>query len=83
MNGLNDGAGLAVAVGREVERAGVEVEPPTIALTSPVLFSIATSEASGPTPASRPAIACSAAAWSSGSIVVLIFSPPPKTSPAP
>ena len=32
-------------------------------------------------PASRPAIACSAAAWSSGSIVVLIFRPPPKTTP--
>src|SRR2546423_4656288 len=55
--------------------------PPTIALISPVLFWMATSEAVGPTPLRRLEIARSAAAWSCGSSVVLIFRPPPNTTP--
>ena len=58
-------------------------EPPTIAFTSPVLFSMATSEALGPMPVRFCEIAASAAAWSSGSRVVLMSSPPPNTTPAP
>ena len=54
------------------------IGPPTIARTSPVLLSIATSEAVGrPCPVgSSSEIACSAAACSLRSIVVRIFRPP-------
>ena len=83
MNGLKEEPGWRWPLVARLKGRASKFEPPTIALTSPVLFSIATSDASGPIPASRPATACSAAAWSSGSIVVLIFMPPPKTSPGP
>ena len=57
--------------------------PPTIARTSPVWLSITTAEAVGPTPARRPWIACCAACWKAGSIVVFTFKPPPNAAPAP
>ena len=80
MKGLNAEPGWRWPLVARLNGRASKSVPPTIALTSPVLFSIATSEALGPTPASRPAIAFSAALCSSGSIVVLIFSPPPNTS---
>ena len=83
VNGLNAEPGWRWPLVARLNGAAAKSVPPTIALTSPVLFSIATSDALGPTPASRPAIACSAAAWSSGSSVVRIFRPPPNTTPGP
>ena len=79
MNGLIAEPGWRWPLVARLNGRALKSVPPTIALTSPVLLSIATSEALGPMPASRPAMALSAAAWSSGSIVVLICRPPLKT----
>ncbi len=81
MNGLIDEPGWRWPLTARLKGRSSKSVPPTIALISPVLFSIATSELAGPTPPTRPEIACSAAACSVGSIVVRIFSPPPKTTP--
>ena len=78
MNGLIAEPGWRCPLVARLNGRALKSVPPTIARTSPVSLSIATSEALGPTPASRPAIACSAAACSSGSIVVWICMPPLK-----
>ena len=80
MNGLNAEPGWRWPLVARLNGFCSKSVPPTIAFTSPVLFSIATSDALGPTPASRPLIACSAAAWSSGSSVVVTLSPPLNTA---
>ena len=72
MNGLIAEPGWRCPLVARLNGRALKSGPPTIALTSPVSLSIATSEALGPMPARRPAIAFSAADWSSGSIVVLI-----------
>ena len=79
MNGLIAEPGWRWPLVARLNGRALKSGPPTMALTSPVSLSIATSEALGPIPASRPAIACSAAACSSGSIVVLMLSPPLNT----
>ena len=83
VNGLNAEPGWRWPLVARLNGRSSKSSPPTIAFTSPVLFSIATSDALGPMPARFCEIAASAAAWSSGSSVVLMSSPPPKTTPAP
>ena len=81
MNGLKADPGWRWPFVARLNGRALKSDPPTIARTSPVLFLIATSAASGPTPARRPTMALSAACWSSGSIVVFTLSPPAKTLP--
>ena len=82
MNGLNAEPGWRCPLVARLNGFSRKLSPPTSALTSPVAFSIVTSEADGPTPLIC-ATADSAAAWSSGSSVVLISMPPPNTRSAP
>ena len=61
MNGLKAEPGWRWPLVARLKGRASKSVPPTMALTSPVLFSIATSDALGPMPARRPAIALSAA----------------------
>ena len=78
--GLAGGPRLALALRGQVERRLLELlpgRPPTIARTSPVWLSIATSAAAGPLGLERCLFTASSAAfWRSRSSVVLIFRPP-------
>ncbi len=55
MNGLIDEPGWRWPLVARLNGRALKSVPPTIACTSPVLLSIATSEALGPMPARRPA----------------------------
>ncbi len=82
MKGLNADPGWRWPLVARLNGRRLKSVPPTIALTSPVLFSMATSEAVGPMAPSRPLIARSAAACSSGSRVVFTSRPPLNTAGA-
>jgi hypothetical protein len=83
MNGLIADPGWRLPLVARLNGRFSKLSPPTIARTAPVLFSITTIDAVGPTPVSRPAIAWWAACWSAGSSDVLILSPLPKVAPGP
>jgi hypothetical protein len=83
MNGLIDEPGWRWPLVARLNGLFLKSVPPTIAFTSPVLLSTATSDALGPIPASRPLMAFSAACWSAGSSDEVTFIPPANTRPEP
>ena len=82
--GLNDEPGCRSACVARLNWLRRKFVPPNIALTAPVLGSIATSAAAGPLGSVRIFwIASRAFSWRSRSIVVVTSSPPPKTRSPP